>query len=136
MSAAKRVLVLGSLAESLVNFRGDLLRALAGAGHEVIAAAPAGPAWVDEALARWKVRRVVLPMQRTGTNPIRDLGLLRSLLGLMRAERPYAVLAYTVKPVVYGLLAARIAGAFPFLRRALRRRRCCRQWFAGCTGTR
>ncbi len=106
----RRVLVIGSLAESLVNFRGDLLRALASAGHEVIAAAPAGPAWVDEALARWKVRRIVLPLQRTGTSPIRDFGLLRALLGLMRAEQPYAVLAYTVKPVVYGLIAARIAG--------------------------
>ena len=106
----RRVLVIGSLAESLVNFRGDLLRALAGAGHEVIAAAPAGPSWVDEALAKWRVRRVVLPLRRTGTNPIHDIGFLRALLQLMRAERPDAVLAYTVKPVVYGLLAARIAG--------------------------
>lgn len=110
MVGGKKVLIVGSLAESLVNFRGDLLRALARAGHEVIAAAPDGPLWVDEALARWQVRRVVLPLQRTGTNPIHDIGFLRALLGLMRAERPYAVLAYTVKPVVYGLLAARIAG--------------------------
>jgi glycosyltransferase involved in cell wall biosynthesis len=106
----RRVLVIGSLAESLVNFRGDLLRALADAGHEVIAAAPPGPAWVDEALVKWQVRRVVLPLRRTGTNPVHDLGLFRVLLRLVRAERPHAVLAYTVKPVVYGLLAARIAG--------------------------
>ena len=110
MTGPKKVLVIGSLAESLINFRGDLLRALANAGHEVIAAAPAGPAWVDETLAKWQVRRIVLPLSRTGTNPVHDLSLLRALLRLIRAERPYAVLAYTVKPVVYGLLAARIAG--------------------------
>lgn len=109
MTGLKKVLVIGSLAESLVNFRGDLLRKLAHAGHEVIAAAPAGPAWVDEALAQWQVRRVILPLRRTGRNPIHDLGFLRALLSLIRAERPYALLAYTVKPVVYGLLAARIA---------------------------
>lgn len=107
---AKKILVLGSLAESLVNFRGDLLRALVGAGHQVVAAAPAGPQWVDEALQRWQVRRVVVPLARTGMNPAADLGALFSLWRLLRAERPDAVLAYTIKPVIYGLLAARLAG--------------------------
>ncbi len=108
--AARRVLVIGSLAESLVNFRGDLLRELKARGCDVVAAAPAGPAWVDEALARWRVRRVVLPLHRTGTNPLRDLELLRALRRLLRTERPQALLAYTVKPVIYGLLAAGAAG--------------------------
>ncbi len=106
----RRVLVLGSLAESLVNFRGDLLRALKARGHQVIAAAPPGPAWVDEALARWGVRRAVLPLERTGTHPLRDLALLRALLRLFREERPHALLAYTAKPVIYGLIAASLAG--------------------------
>lgn len=106
----RRVLVIGSLAESLVNFRGDLLRELKSRGHEVIAAAPTGPPWVDDALSRWGVRRVVVPLRRTGTNPLHDFALLRSLVRLMRAERPKALLAYTAKPVIYGLIAARIAG--------------------------
>lgn len=108
--AACRVLVIGSLAESLVNFRGDLLRELKARGCDVIAAAPAGPAWVDEALARWGVRRIVLPLSRTGTNPLHDLALFRALRRLMRAERPAALLAYTAKPVIYGLLAAAATG--------------------------
>jgi glycosyltransferase involved in cell wall biosynthesis len=107
---ARRILLVGSLAESLVNFRGDLLRELKAGGHDVIAAAPEGPAWVDEALARWGVRRVVLPLDRTGTHPLRDLALLRALRWLMRAERPDALLAYTAKPVIYGLLAAAATG--------------------------
>ncbi|MCU0939909.1 MAG: glycosyltransferase family 4 protein [Burkholderiaceae bacterium] len=107
---AHRILVIGSLAESLVNFRGDLLRELKSLGHDVIAAAPAGPSWVDESLARWGVRRVVLPLSRTGTNPLSDLVLLRALRRLMQAERPDALLAYTAKPVIYGLLAAAATG--------------------------
>jgi glycosyltransferase involved in cell wall biosynthesis len=107
--AVRRILLIGSLAESLVNFRGDLLRELKARGYVVIAAAPAGPSWVDGALTRWGVRRVVLPLSRTGTNPLSDLALLRALLRLMRAERPDAVLAYTAKPVIYGLLAAAAA---------------------------
>ena len=34
----------------------------------------------------------------------------RHLIRLLRAERPDALLAYTIKPVIYGSLAARAAG--------------------------
>jgi glycosyltransferase involved in cell wall biosynthesis len=105
-----RILIVGSLAESLVNFRGDLLRHLVASGHDVLAAAPAGPAWVDERLAQWQVRRLVLPMDRTGTGLLADLKLLAVLRRLCRTERPDAVLGYTIKPVVYGSIAARLAG--------------------------
>jgi len=108
--ALRRILVVGSLAESLVNFRGDLLRELKERGWDVIAAAPPGPSWVDEALARWQVRRVVLPLRRTGTNPLHDVALLRALRRQLRDEQPQALLAYTAKPVIYGLLAAGAAG--------------------------
>ncbi len=50
-----------------------------------------------------------MPIQRTGLNPIRDIGTLRALLSLMRKVRPDTVIAYTIKPVVYGMIAARIA---------------------------
>ena len=104
-----RVLIIGSLAESLVNFRGDLIQDMLRNGCEVIAAAPAGPAWVDERLAAWGARRIVLPLNRTGTGILSDLHLLRTLYAVCRAERPDCVLAYTIKPVVYGALAARLA---------------------------
>lgn len=106
----KKILVLGSLSESLINFRGDLLRSLVAAGHTVVAAAPAGPNWVGETLRRWQIRCVVVPLARTGMNPIGDLRTLLALWRLMRAERPDAILAYTIKPVIYGLLAAGAAG--------------------------
>lgn len=109
-SPARHVLVIGSLAESLVNFRGDLLRALVSSGCTVTAAAPAGPAWVDDTLRQWGVRRAVLPLNRTGVSVAQDLVLLIALWGLLRRERPDAVLGYTIKPVVFGTLAAWLAG--------------------------
>jgi glycosyltransferase involved in cell wall biosynthesis len=48
-------------------------------------------------------------MHRTGTNPLADLSTLFALRRLMRALKPGHVLAYTIKPVIYGLLAARLA---------------------------
>ena len=45
-------------------------------------------------------------MQRTGTNPLADAKTLKSLYTLMRDIKPTYVLAYTIKPVIYGTLAA------------------------------
>src|SRR3546814_6117714 len=65
-----KVLVLASLAYSLVNFRRDLLAAMAEAGHEVIACAPDdGEAGITTALDGIGVGFRDIPMARTGTNP-------------------------------------------------------------------
>lgn len=105
-----RVLIIGNLAESLINFRGDLISHLVEAGHEVTAVAPAGPEWVDAHLAARGARRIVVPMDRTGTNAVADVRLFWALLRACRASRPDVVLAYTIKPVIYGTLAAKLAG--------------------------
>jgi glycosyltransferase involved in cell wall biosynthesis len=55
------------------------------------------------------VRLAPISINRTGMNPLNDL---RSMLGLrrvLRAERPEVVFSYTIKPVIYGSLAARLA---------------------------
>lgn len=50
-----------------------------------------------------------IKLSRVGMNPASDLAALISLWQLMRNIRPEWVLSYTVKPVIYGLLAARMA---------------------------
>lgn len=105
-----KLVVIGSLAESLVNFRGDLLRELVSRGYDVIGAAPEGPPWVEETLDSWGVRFAPLPMQRTGSSLQQDLRLYLAMKRLFATEKPDAVLGYTIKPVAYGSLAARAAG--------------------------
>lgn len=105
-----KVFVVASLAESLLNFRGDLICHLLGKGHQVVAAAPDGTPELDAALATWGVRRLPIGLQRTGSNLLADLKLLFELRRLLQAERPDVVLLYTIKPVVYGAIAARLAG--------------------------
>lgn len=104
-----RILIVASLAESLLNFRGDLIRHLLARGHEVIAAAPGEAAEVDRKLSSWGVRRIQIGLQRTGSSFASDLRVLAELYRLMRVEKPDVMLAYTIKPVVYGALAARLA---------------------------
>lgn len=103
-----RVVVVASLAYSLVNFRGQLLADMVAAGHEVIACAPDDDAQVRARLAEMGVALRRVPMARVGLNPLVDLGTLRSLVALLRAERPDVVLAYTQKPIIYAGLAARL----------------------------
>ncbi|WP_343517621.1 sugar transferase [Sphingomonas sp.] len=105
-----KVLVLASLAYSLVNFRGPLLREMVAEGHDVVACAPDEDAATIAELAAMHVRFRQVPMDRAGTNPWRDLATLRALIKTIRAEAPDLILAYTQKPIVYGGIAARLAG--------------------------
>ncbi|WP_335341554.1 glycosyltransferase family 4 protein [Sedimenticola selenatireducens] len=50
-----------------------------------------------------------IPLKRVGMNPVSDLKFLAHLVVLMRRTKPKRVLCYTVKPVIYGLIAAVLA---------------------------
>lgn len=108
---SKRILVIAGLGESLLNFRGPLLREMLARGCEVHVAAPGVEADAD-LHARLLALGVVpheLRLERAGRNPLHDLHSLWALFRLMRQLRPQAMLAYTVKPVVFGSMAARLA---------------------------
>ena len=104
------VLVLGVEPQSLINFRKDLIVELKAKECRITVAAhepSTAQRSVLEALGT-DVRTV--SFSRTGMNPLRDLATLASLIGLFRKTRPDIVIAYTAKPVIYGALAARMAG--------------------------
>lgn len=103
-----KVIIALNTAWNLVNFRSGLIRALVAKGYEVVAVAPQ-----DEyapRLAELGCRFVALPMDNKGTHPGRDLLLLWRFYRLLRRERPAVYLGYTVKPNVYGSLAAHALG--------------------------
>lgn len=105
-----RILVMGGFAESLVNFRGVLLREMVACGHEVYTCAPEVSTEVGAALSEFGVTYYPVTLDRTGLNPIRDLLSIKSLVALFRSIKPDIFLGYTIKPVIYGSIAARIAG--------------------------
>jgi len=53
---------------------------------------------------------IPIPVDRRGINPLADIRLLASLFFLYRRLRPDVVLHFTIKPVIYGSVAARLAG--------------------------
>lgn len=101
-----RILVLDAYAKAFLNFRGPFLAELVKRGHEVVAAAPDVDEEISVALQRMGIRALLLPLERTGLNPVKDLATLAALVRTMRSLRPDATIAYTAKAVIYGSLAA------------------------------
>ena len=105
-----KVLVVGGVPQSLVNFRGPLLQAIRAKGHDVVAAAGGRNPDVEAKLREMGVAYFPVRMARTGMNPWADAATWLDLARLIRKERPAVVLGYTIKPVIYGGLAARVCG--------------------------
>lgn len=68
-----RILIVASLAESLVNFREPLIQALLDKGLDVHVAAPEISKDMHSHFRAIGVQAHEIPMQRTGTNPLNDL---------------------------------------------------------------
>lgn len=105
-----KVLVFAGLDYSLVNFRLLLLRNLVAAGCEVVAAAPAETVGLPERLRAEGVRFRSVVLARASLNPWADFLTYRALRRVCAEEHPDLVLSYTIKPVVYGSLAASAEG--------------------------
>jgi glycosyltransferase involved in cell wall biosynthesis len=104
-------LLVASYPLSILKFRGELIQLLHRQGFDIHIAVPAledAPEVRDELEALGYVVHDIF-MQRTGVNPIADGKSLFKLFLLMRKIRPDYVMGYTIKPVIYGSLAAFLA---------------------------
>jgi glycosyltransferase involved in cell wall biosynthesis len=104
----KRVLFVAGNARSLVANRGDLIEAMLQRGHHVSAAVPSED-YLDK-VERLGADIYRFNLGRKGLNPLRDLAMMFRLRGLMQQAEPDMVFTYTIKPVVWGTFAARLAG--------------------------
>jgi glycosyltransferase involved in cell wall biosynthesis len=103
-----KILIALNTTWNLVNFRAGLIQALLASGFDVVAVAPPDD-YVDRLVALG-CRYQPLSMDNKGTNPFRDVVLFLNFLRLLRKERPDCLLGYTVKPNIYGSLAAHVLG--------------------------
>lgn len=108
-----KFLMISSFLPSVLNFRGKLLEAIHASGFEIHIMVPEFAHFPDEVQQLKQLGYHVheIPMQRTGTNPISDLKLLRNIYQQICQIKPDYVLSYTIKPVIYGTLAAWLAKA-------------------------
>jgi glycosyltransferase involved in cell wall biosynthesis len=93
---------------ALTNYRMGLLKELQRAGFSIVALIPE-----DEGADRLREHGVQVrsvPIAAHGTSPIDDLRLLCRYFSLLRELKPRAFLGFTIKPNIYGSLAARLTG--------------------------
>ena len=77
------------------------------AGYDVHIATMDGPSVPD--ILRHGLRHHSIPMSRSGKNPLGELRTIHALYKLFRELRPDVVHGVTIKPVLYGGIAARLA---------------------------
>ncbi len=102
----KKVLILANTAWSILNFQEGLLRSLIDRGFKVVVVAP-----YDDSVSKLNgigCSFLAISLDRKGTNPLRDLTLLYRIYSILKTERPDILITRTVKPNIYGSLAARI----------------------------
>jgi glycosyltransferase involved in cell wall biosynthesis len=102
-----RILIIGGIAKSLKNFRGGLIKILANDGHEVLVTAGEEYPGCKEEIAAIGARFIPSQIARAAINPLGDIKLYYTIRRIIKAEKIDVVLSYTVKPVIFGSLAAK-----------------------------
>jgi glycosyltransferase involved in cell wall biosynthesis len=107
-SNAKKVALVVNTAWNIVNFRLGLIKALIESGYQVVAIAP--PDTYVDRIVQTGCKFVPLKrLERKGTNPVRDLQLTHELYRIFKKEAIDIALLYTIKPNIYGSIAANLA---------------------------
>jgi glycosyltransferase involved in cell wall biosynthesis len=102
----KMMIIIGVEPLSLINFRGDLIKSIEGAGVDVLSVSSALTGPLKKEFVEKKIKHESASFKRNGLSPVQDLKTLTELFRLLRNKKPSFVLAYTVKPVIWGGIAA------------------------------
>ena len=104
----KKFLLISPKNRTVYNFRGDLISDIKDCGYEVVVV---GPDYNEiERINQLGVTFVCVKMDKTGVNPFADFVYVFKLWRLMQKIKPDVTLGYTIKPVIYGSIASKLAG--------------------------
>ena len=103
------ILVLTNSIDGLHSFRKEVIKALVDRGYEVTISAPKMVAKADYFR---KIGCVIelMDFNRRGMNPLADFKQMLNYWQMIKRLKPAAVLTYTIKPNIYGGMAARMCG--------------------------
>lgn len=102
-----KIIVIGTLPSSLYNFRGQLLRCFNDISTSVKALASGATATDASAIEQLGAKYIDYPVSRSGLNPREDIKTFKALRNVFKEQQPKVILAYTIKPIIWGSFAAR-----------------------------
>lgn len=110
LGSSEHIAMVGTLAETMLGFRGELIRDLIAAGHTVYAFAIDYTPATKQKIRQMGARPVSYRMGQLSANPLSDLGAIFQLYRLFKKHGITLSYCYFSKPAVYGTLAAKMAG--------------------------
>jgi len=104
----KKIIVNANIVWTITNFRTNLIKHLIDNGYEVICIADKDDfsKEPEAILEKLNVNLIKVKLSRSGINPIEDLKYWYSLLKIYKSVKPDIILNYTIKPNIYGTIAA------------------------------
>lgn len=107
-STKPTILISANSSWNLINFRSNLIRSMREKGFRIAAIAPRDTQ--SDLLADLVDEYHALDFKSAGMSPLADAHLLMRYIALMRLIRPAIFLGFTIKPNIYGSLAAQRCG--------------------------
>lgn len=104
----KKFLMIGPKTDTVVNFRGDLICDIRKKGYDVVVVVPENKDKEFFEANGVKVRLVNL--KKNSLSVANALAYCNSLKKIIKEEKPDIVFSFTIKPVVFGSIAAKRAG--------------------------
>lgn len=101
------IIVIGTLPSSLHNFRGQLIQCLKSLSLQVKALASGTSNSDVKAIEQLGAEYIDYPVSRSGLNPEEDFKTFKALRSIFKEQQPNVILAYTIKPIIWGAFAAR-----------------------------
>ena len=100
-----RIIIIGAYPESLLNFRGDLIKYLVKKGCKVFAMSASTS--LDNEIAIKNLGATFIPynVNRHGLDPINEVKTFLNLKKIIKEVNPDLIIAYTIKPVIWSGLA-------------------------------
>jgi galacturonosyltransferase len=100
-----KIVLIGNADHTIYNYRYELLERLIKDGHSVTVISPVGQYVEDMKAMGCDFYEVAI--DRHGTNPIKDMKVIRAYKKILKKVRPDYVLTYTIKPNIYGAMACK-----------------------------
>lgn len=100
----KKLVVSINTSWNIINFRLGLLKALQIKGYEIIVVAPKDN--YSQLLKDYSFKYYDIKINNKGSNPIEDIKLTIEYYMLFKEIQPDVILNYTIKPNIYGTIAA------------------------------
>jgi len=107
----KKIIIIASESTSFFNFRSELIRAISELKYSVTTISNPMSVQQSNEIASWECAAMTVVFSRNGLNLITDFKTLFNLFLQFRSIQPDIILAYTIKPVIWGGLSARFCKA-------------------------